>query len=123
MLTYKVPIWVHRAFVAATSSNVLMRLFFIEEVYGSAGFVPGEEEEAVDTPATTPATESHSTSTPVAAVEAVDEANVEGGEVTWGLSLLQKVLFLVVITGCVATYIRMNKMRGQDTQGYEKSLA
>jgi hypothetical protein len=40
-----------------------------------------------------------------------------------GWSLLQKGLFLVVIVGCIAVYLRMSKVNGEINHGYEKSLA
>jgi len=115
MSTYKVPLLARHpsCFVVGSASNVLMRLFLID-VYGDASFVQGAEE-AADTPATTP----QSTGEPAAA----DKTNIEGAEVSAGLNILQKVLFLAVISGCVAVYLRMNKVKEQDTQGYEKSLA
>lgn len=40
-----------------------------------------------------------------------------------GMSILQKVLFLSAITGCLAIYLRFNKVKAIDTQIAEKSLA
>jgi hypothetical protein len=40
-----------------------------------------------------------------------------------GMSILQKGLFLAVITGCIVIYLRMSNVKEQDTQGYEKTLA
>ncbi len=48
-------------------------------------------------------------------------AAVEGAGTPEGLSILQKVLFLAVITACIAAYVRMSKEK-EDTQAYEKSL-
>jgi len=86
-----------------------------EDVYGGASFVQGGEEEAAESLATN----SQSTGAPAAE----DKANIESPEISAGLSLLQKVLFLAVISACVAVYLRMNKVKDEDTQGYEKSLA
>jgi hypothetical protein len=36
---------------------------------------------------------------------------------------LQKALFLAVILGCIAVYLRMSKVKEQKSQAYEKSLA
>lgn len=40
-----------------------------------------------------------------------------------GWSLLQKGFFLAVIMGCIAAYLRMSKVSGENDQGSEKSLA
>jgi len=55
-------------------------------------------------------------STPVAGL-------IEDAKTLEGLGLLQKVLFLAVLTGCIATYLRMSRVKAADEQGYEKSLA
>jgi len=74
-------------------------------------------EEVDDTPETPLSTNVPATATPAS------PAKVEGAETSEGLGILQKVLFLAVISGCVAAYLRMNKVKEEDTQGYEKSLA
>ena len=35
----------------------------------------------------------------------------------------QKVLFLAVIVGCIGIYLRISKVKQEDSQGYEKNLA
>ena len=40
-----------------------------------------------------------------------------------GWNLLQKGLFLAVIVGCIAVYLRRSKVNGENDQGNEKSLA
>jgi hypothetical protein len=40
-----------------------------------------------------------------------------------GISILKKGFFLILIMGCVVIYLRMSKVKEQDTQGYEKILA
>jgi hypothetical protein len=40
-----------------------------------------------------------------------------------GISILKKALFLIPIVGCIAIYLRMSKVKEQDIQGYEKTLA
>ena len=49
--------------------------------------------------------------------------NFEGIANPESLSILQKALFLAVIIGCIAVYLRMKQLKQQDNQGYEKSLA
>ena len=39
-----------------------------------------------------------------------------------GMSLLQKIFFIALVTGCVAVYRRLNQTKPEDVQGYEKSL-
>jgi len=39
------------------------------------------------------------------------------------MGILKKVLFLAVITGCIAVYLRVNKVKEPNNQGYQKSLA
>lgn len=80
--------------------------------------MPGGEElsEATVTGSGTSTSPSSATSPP-AVHDKVDVATSEG------LSILQKVLFLAVITACVTVYLRMNKIKEEDTQKYEKILA
>jgi len=82
----------------------------ISGVYGTAEFQPGMEEieelSSVSTP-TPVATSAASVMTPVAEIPIDTEvdATAAGNE---GLSLTQKALFLAVIFGIVAVFIRMN---------------
>lgn len=66
---------------------------------------------------TPPSNTPDGTTKPAAAVE------VESPGVSEGMSLLQKGLFLAFISGCVAVYLRLSKVKEEDIQGYEKSLA
>jgi len=93
-----------------------MRLFLADAAFGGAAFVSGEEE-ADDGTKMPPTTSEPAVAKPVSDTKVEDVATSEG------LSILQKVLFLAVITGCVAIYLRLNKVKQEDTQGYEKSLA
>jgi hypothetical protein len=40
-----------------------------------------------------------------------------------GWNLLQKGLFLAVIVGCIAVYVRKSRVNGENNHGYEKGLA
>jgi len=96
-------------------------VFLSEELFGIAEFQPGQEEPAeVPIADATPA----ETSTPAATTPFV--VPVVGGEKTdfeavEGFSMLQKGLFLAVILGCVAAYLRMNGRKQRRYQ--EKDLA
>jgi len=50
-------------------------------------------------------------------------SKIEDAVTTEGMGVLQKALFLAVILGCIAVYLRMSKVKGQKDQAYEKSLA
>jgi len=86
-----------------------------EPIYGKAEFRPGMED-VDETPAP-------STTTPALTLPTVP---VVGSPITNDVaeesySILQKGLFLAVILGCVAVYLRMNNKKGK--KYVEKSLA
>jgi len=88
-------------------------------VFGNAGFASGEKE--LDDPMETPVV---SVPTGVATVPTeTAAAKIESTSTSEGLSILQKVLFLAVVTGCIAVYLRMNRVSEEDVQAYQKSLA
>lgn len=59
---------------------------------------------------------------PVSTTTSPSLAKIEDLATIESMGILQKVLFLAVITGCIAVYLRMSKVKGQNNQGYEKSL-
>jgi len=75
-------------------------------------------EEAEDE-ASTPPTKAPAATTPDPAVT----PKVESAAISEGMTILQKGLFLAVLSGCVAVYLRLSKVKEEDVQGYEKSLA
>jgi len=80
-----------------------------------------EEVDEVESPAATSvASEIYGTASPAA--EPVEAANINNA-VTEGLSILQKGIFLLIITACIVVYIRMNKVKEEDVQKYEKIVA
>jgi len=87
------------------------------DIFGSAGFQSGMEES--DGIVATPLSSSSSAS----ASSEVSDAKVDHIGTSEGLSILQKVLFLSVITGCIAVYLRMNRVKEPSAQAYEKNLA
>jgi len=50
-------------------------------------------------------------------------SKIEHAVTSEGMGVLQKALFLAVILGCIAVYLRMSKVKAQTDQAYEKSLA
>ena len=58
--------------------------------------------------------------TTIATIPVVGEAEIDTTQVE-GFSVVQKGLFLAVILGCVAVYIRMNSKKGRKYT--EKSMA
>lgn len=68
-----------------------------------------------------PAAVASTAATAVPAAIATEEKNTSA--VAEGLSILQKVLFLVVISSCVAVYLRMSRVKEEDIQKYEKIIA
>jgi hypothetical protein len=50
-------------------------------------------------------------------------SKIEDAVTSEGMGVLQKALFLAVILGCIAVYLRMSKVKAQTDQAYEKSLA
>ena len=89
-----------------------------EPIYGKAQFQPGMEE--VDE---TPVVQTPSTTAPASTLPTVPNV---GSPITDDIaeesySILQKGLFLAVILGCVAVYLRMNNKKGK--QYVEKSMA
>ncbi|KAI9744306.1 MAG: Peptidyl-prolyl cis-trans isomerase B [Claussenomyces sp. TS43310] len=91
-----------------------------EEVYGNAEFQPFMEEVelvAASTPVVGDAAAA-ATSTPVSTEASFKDATVDAA-----LGVGQKVLFLVVISACIAVYLRMNKIPEEDIQKYQKSIA
>jgi hypothetical protein len=59
---------------------------------------------------------------PVSTTSSPPLTKIEDPVTIEGMGILQKVLFLAVITGCVAVYLRMSKVKESTNQGYEKSL-
>lgn len=88
--------------------------------YGNADFQPGQQE--VEAVAPAPVTGIVGIATAPAAKEAAATSS-ETASVAEGLSILQKVLFLVVITACIAAFLRMNKSKENDAQKYSKVAA
>ncbi|TVY16415.1 Peptidyl-prolyl cis-trans isomerase B [Lachnellula arida] len=84
-----------------------------EDEYGYAEFQSGMSEPETAPPAA---------ATTIAAIPVVGEAEVDTTQVE-GFSVLQKGLFLAVILGCVAVYIRMNSKKGKSSKYTEKSMA
>jgi len=60
---------------------------------------------------------------PVSTTTSTPFSKIEDAVTTEGMGVLQKALFLAVILGCIAVYLRMSKVKGQKDQAYEKSLA
>jgi len=60
---------------------------------------------------------------PVSTTTSTPLPKIEDAVTTEGVGVLQKALFLAVILGCIAVYLRMSKVKGQKDQAYEKSLA
>ncbi|TVY33050.1 Peptidyl-prolyl cis-trans isomerase B [Lachnellula subtilissima] len=85
-----------------------------DDEYGYAEFQPGMSEPETAPPA--------AAATTIAAIPVVGEAEVDTTQVE-GFSILQKGLFLAVILGCVAVYIRMNSKKGKSSKFTEKSMA
>ncbi|PQE26049.1 peptidyl-prolyl cis-trans isomerase B protein [Rutstroemia sp. NJR-2017a BBW] len=82
-----------------------------EDEYGIAEFQPGMEE--VEAPLTEPTTPAAS-AVPTAAIPVVGtpkEEEHESAEALAGYTLMQKGLFLGVILGCVAIYVRINNRK------------
>lgn len=98
--------------------NLLIRLcFFAKDEYGKAEFQPGMEEVDQQPIAITSSIAApENTKVPVVVM-----APNTGASSVEGYSILQKGLFLAVILGCVAGYLRMNQKR--DKRFMEKSMA
>jgi hypothetical protein len=98
--------------------DLLIRLcFFAKDEYGKAEFQPGMEEvDEKPIAITTSIAAPENTKVPVV----IMAPNTEASSVE-GYSILQKGLFLAVILGCVAGYLRMNQKR--DKRFMEKSMA
>jgi hypothetical protein len=60
---------------------------------------------------------------PASTPDTVEAPEVDSVTVSESMSILQKGLFLAFISGCVAVYLRLSKVKDEDVQGYEKSLA
>ena len=60
---------------------------------------------------------------PVSTTTSTPFSKVEDVATTEGKGVLQKALFLAAILGCIAVYLRMNRVKGQKNQAYDKSLA
>jgi hypothetical protein len=60
---------------------------------------------------------------PVPTATSAQISKIDDTATTEGMGILQKVLFLAVILGCIAVYLRMNKVKVQRDQASEKSLA
>lgn len=93
------------------------------DLYGTAGFVPGQEEvEAVATPVASAAASVASGVVAQATEVAAQVVDAEG-KIAASLSMVQIVLFLAVVSGCVAVYLRMNRVPDVDEQKYSKIIA
>lgn len=87
--------------------------------YGRAEFQPGMgevDEKVTTTSFAAPAATTTAATIPVTGSAELDTTSEEG------FSILQKGLFLAVILGCIAVYIRMNNKRGSKRYT-EKSMA
>lgn len=97
-----------------TDSSVLRAV----DEYGIAEFQPGMEEVEVPLAPTDPSTPAAAT----AVIPVVGTPQTETEEFGYadeaGYTLMQKGLFLAVILGCVAVYIRMNRRNTK----FEKSI-
>ncbi len=60
---------------------------------------------------------------PVSTTTSTPLSKIVEAVTTEGMGVLQKALFLAVILGCIAVYLRMSKVEGQKDQANEKSLA
>jgi len=60
---------------------------------------------------------------PVSTTTSTPFSKIEDAVSSEGVGILQKGLFLAVILGCIAVYLRMSKVKAQKDQAYEKSLA
>jgi len=87
-------------------------------MYGKAQFQPGMEEPVEVVTVTTAGTLA-STATTTAALHVMPAADASEAEAE--SNIMQKGLFLVVILGCVAVYIRINTKKNKQFQ--EKSIA
>jgi hypothetical protein len=93
--------------------DLLIRLSARADEYGRAEFQAGMSEPDT-TSVAAPAT------TTIKTIPVVGEAEIDTTQVE-GFSVLQKGLFLAVILGVIAVYIRMNSKKGK--QYTEKSMA
>jgi hypothetical protein len=60
---------------------------------------------------------------PISTTTSTPFTKIEDAVTTEGMGVLQKALFLALILGCIAVYLRMSRVKGQKNQAYEKSLA
>jgi hypothetical protein len=60
---------------------------------------------------------------PVPTTTSTSFSKIEDAVTSEGMGVLQKALFLAVILGCIAVYLRMSKVKAQTDQANEKSLA
>ena len=60
---------------------------------------------------------------PVPTATTTPFSKIDNTVTTEGMGVLQKALFLAVILGCIAVYLRISKAKGTKDQVYEKSLA
>jgi len=118
----KVPSFPRSFLLPSSSSSRILQIIshsladilaFPEPLFGSAEFNTGESEPEIPIAAETTVV----TPIPVVGGETVDYESREG------FSLLQKALFLSVIFGCVAVYLKMSGSSKRERRFQEKSLA